>query len=236
MFKEFTLANANLIYQYIWTKDKMISHWRNTHGGVRSCHGNVCALAWQSWRAWQFQAMGVATGNSAARQKAICTIRRRSLRRKRRVKGGAYVYVLRSRHRRQEGFCEAAIRDHLSPNNYTLCTLVLLPCRQPMFLDVPFCLFHCSSIWPSQHLQTVVPKQPVLTSPTVCTTVCNHLPVLLYNSILLKRRGLIPGGLVEERQKKKKTEFAQITFTPLTLIWAGWSFCQTSKTLIINIF
>ena len=55
---------------------------------------------------------------------AICTIRRRSLRRKRRVKGGAYVYVLRSRHRRQ-GFCEAAIRDHLSPNNYTLCSLVL---------------------------------------------------------------------------------------------------------------
>ena len=99
---------------------------------------------------------------------AICTIRRRSLRRKRRVKGGAYVYVLRSRHRRQ-GFCEAAIRDHLSPNNYTLCTLVLLPCWQPMFLDALFCLFHCSSIWPSQHLQTVVPKQLVLTSPTVCT-------------------------------------------------------------------
>ena len=213
----------------------MISHWRNTHGGVRSCHGNVCALAWQSWRVWQFQAMGVATGNSAARQKAICTIRRRSLRRKRRVKGGAYVYVLRSRHRRQEGFYEAAIRDHLSPNNYTLCTLVLLPCRQPMFLDVLFCLFplllHLTeSTSPNSRAQAA---SSYLTN---CLHMFNHWPVLLYVSNLLKRRGLIPGGLVEESQKKKKTEFAQITFTPLTLIWSDWSFCQTSKTLIINIF
>ena len=133
----------------------MISHWRNTHGGVRSCHGNVCALAWQSWRAWQFQALGVATGNSAARQKAICTIRRRSLRRKRRVKGGAYVYVLRSRHRRQEGFCEAAIRDHLSPNNYTLCTLVLPTTNvsRCAFLPFPLLLHLTESTSPNSRAQ-----------------------------------------------------------------------------------
>ena len=200
----------------------MISHWRNTHGGVRSCHGNVCALAWQSWRGWQFQAMGVATGNSAARQKAICTIRRRSLRRKRRVKGGAYVYVLRSRHRRQEGFCEAAIRDHLSPNNYTLCTLVLLPCRQPMFLDV---LFAFSTAPPFDRVN--ISKQSCPSSQFLPHKLSAHVQPLACLQFAQKE------GLVEERQKKKKTEFAQITFTPLTLIWAGWSFCQT---LMINIF